>query len=188
MLLRSISFLILISSFSSTYLNSQEAQEKVNALLFTPPKGWGYSDPQSLPKSVKLMVIGESKGSFPPSINLSIEPFEGTLADYLKIVKAINASQNNEWKNLGPIHTQAGRANLSQVDSSSKWGPIRLMHVILVRDHTAYIMTSAASRDEFSRFYKQFFQSMRSLRFDSVAPTDITDYTQLQQQSSGISG
>ncbi len=142
--------------------------------MFTPPEGWGSLDPKKLPGSVKVMVVGKgSDTNYPPSINLGMEEYNGTLKDYLKIVKAINESQNAEWKNLGTIHTEAGRASLSQVDVSTSWGTIRLMHVILVKKGQAYIMTSAALRDEFPRFYSEFFNSMRSLRFGKVAQISL---------------
>ncbi len=171
----------------AAFVNADPVPEKVKALMFTPPEGWGYADPGKLPPSVKVMVLGKSGGRFPPSINLGTEPYTGTLKEYLRIVKAINDSQNSEWKSLGSIHTKAGRASLSQVDMSTSWGPVRLMHVILVREGTAYIMTSAAARDEFPRFYKQFFNSMRSLRFDEVSPDEITDFTALRSKEGGVS-
>jgi len=118
------------------------------------------------------MVVGKSNTEYPPSMNLGMEPFSGSLDEYLKIVKAINDSQNAEWKSLGTIHTKAGPGNLSQVDMTTSWGSVRLMHVILVKDGQAYILTAAARRDEFPRFYRQFFKSMRSLHFRDVSETD----------------
>lgn len=152
------------------------AREDVEAILFTPPPGWGSVDPGKLPGSVKVMVVRQdSDTSYPPSINLGMEDYKGSLKDYLKIVKAINESQHAEWKNLGTIHTEAGKASLSQVDMSTSWGTVRLMHVILVKKGQAYIMTAAALRDEFPRFYSEFFNAMRSLRFGRVAPDQLLE-------------
>ncbi len=154
---------------------STEISEEVEALLFTPPQGWGSADPKDLPGSVKVMVVGSGSDTFPPSINLGMESYKGTTKDYLKIVKAINESQNAEWKNLGALHTEAGKANLSQVDMQTNWGTVRLMHVILVKQGYAYIMTAAALRDEFPRFYSDFFKAMRSLRFGKVSSDQLTE-------------
>ncbi|MEC7838401.1 MAG: hypothetical protein VX777_00005 [Chlamydiota bacterium] len=136
------------------------------SVMFNPPEGWHLADPKALPPSVKLMVVGQSASSFPPSINLGTEKFDGNLKKYLNMIKSINESQGSDWKDLGTIRTQAGTASLSQVDAKTEWGEIRMMHVILVRETTAYILTAAALKEEFSKFYKDFFKSMRSLRFN----------------------
>ncbi len=141
------------------------AQEP-GAVMFTPPEGWLLADPKALPENVRVMVVGKGAKEYPPSMNLTIETFAGTLKQYLKIVKAINENKGDEWKDLGTIQTEAGEASLSQVDIKSNWGTERLMHVILLKNGTAYILTAAALKDEFPKFYKDFFNSMRSLRIN----------------------
>ena len=139
------------------------------AVMFTPPKGWRYADNDQLPKSVKVMVVGKGQHEYPPTINLGTERYTGTLKQYLKIVKEINDSQGAEWKNLGSIRTQAGNGSLSQVDAKTEWGNVRMMHVILIKNGIVYIMTAAAFKDEFPKFYKDFFNAMRSLRINKDA-------------------
>lgn len=160
------------ASFEKNYI---EAAQEPGAVIFNPPENWHLADPQALPPSVKIMVVGQSGSDFPPSINLGTEKFGGSLKDYLKTIKAINDSQGSEWKDLGTIRTQAGTASLSQVDAKTEWGEVRMMHVILLRDGMAYILTAAALKDEFSKFYKDFFKSMRSLRFNKDVYEAITD-------------
>lgn len=133
------------------------------AVYFTPPEGWRQADAKSLSPNVKIMVVGKGKGEFPPSINLAIEPYKGTLKDYLKIVKTINASKGGDWKDLGKIRTDAGEGSLSQLDTKMQWGDVRMLHTIVSKNNTIYIMTAAALRDEFPAYYKQFFDAMRSL-------------------------
>ncbi|MCE5318232.1 MAG: hypothetical protein LLG04_12840 [Parachlamydia sp.] len=154
--------------------NDDQAQEP-GAVLFTPPEGWHFADPKKLPRSVKVMVVGKSSSEYPPSLNLATEKFDGTLKQYLKIVKEINDRSGAEWKDLGTIRTQAGDASLSQVDAKTKWGTERLMHVIVIRDGIVYIMTAGALKDEFPRYYKEFFTSMRSLRFNKNAYDMVSD-------------
>lgn len=133
-------------------------------VLFTPPAGWRMADPKLLPERVRIMVVGQGPSAFPPSMNLSLEPYSGSLKEYLKIIKNMNDAQGFEWKDLGTIRTEAGTASLSQVDTKTEWGSVRLMHVILLKNGTIYILTASALKDEFSQFYKDFFASMRSLR------------------------
>jgi hypothetical protein len=136
------------------------------SVTFMPPNGWLLADSKALPSSVKIMVVGKGKTSFPPSINLATEPYTGTLKQYLKTVKAINDSKGSEWKDLGTIKTEAGNASLSQVDSKTEWGEVRMMHVILLKHGTVYILTAASSKDEFPQFYKEFFNSLKSLKIN----------------------
>lgn len=139
-------------------------------VAFAPPKDWNMADPKDLPENVKAMVVGKGSKEFPPSINLAVESYKGTQKEYLKTVKDINEAAKREWKDLGTIRTKAGDASLSQVDEKSEWGTVRMMHVILVRDGHAYILTAASLKDEFSRFYKDFFAAMRSLSIQKPAP------------------
>lgn len=153
--MRSILLVALLSSASFCC-----AEESVT---FTPPTGWEMAESKALSPNVKAMVVGKGNKEFPPSINLAVEPYKGSQKEYLKLVKRINDAARREWKDLGLIRTSAGDASLSQVDEKGEWGDIRMMHVILVKDEMAYILTAAAAREEFSHFYKDFFAAMRSL-------------------------
>lgn len=163
---------------------TKEAEEGI--VFFTPPTGWMLADQASLPGRVKTMVIGKGPSNFPPSINLSSEPYKGTLKQYLKIVKNMNTAQGYEWKDLGSIQTQAGAASLSQVDTKSQWGTIRLMHVIVVKNGNVYILTASAMKDEFSIFYNEFFKAMRSLRIVNDLYGLITDTQQRDQLKTAV--
>lgn len=150
------------ASPSQTLEKPSKSQE--GFILFTPPAGWRLADANSLPAHVRVMVVGAGASSFPPSMNLSSEPFTGSLKQYLKTVKNLNTAQGYEWKDLGTIKIKAGNASLSQVDTKSQWGDVRLMHVIMIHDGYVYILTASALKDEFSILYKDFFAAMRSLR------------------------
>lgn len=145
--------------------DNQAKASNQETVLFTPPEGWRLANTQSLPSCVIAMVVGKGSFEFPPSINLGTETYSGTLRQYLKRIKEINTSQGFEWKDLGMIRTDAGDASLSQVDTKTQWGDVRMMHVILLKDGMVYILTAAALKDEFAKFYKDFFNSLRSLRF-----------------------
>jgi hypothetical protein len=152
------------SSSSPVSFPKPKIEEEEGLVFFTPPAGWMLAESNALPKHVKTMVIGKGPTSFPPSLNLSCEPYKGTLKQYLKIVKNMNAAKGYEWKDLGNIQTQAGTGNLSQVDTKTSWGNVRLMHVILIKNGNVYILTASALKDEFSIFYKEFFAAMQSLK------------------------
>lgn len=141
----------------------QSETQTVESARFTPPEGWRFADAKSLPKGVQVMVVGQGQREFPPSINLGTDSYQGSLKDYLKVVKAINDAHGDQWKDLGTIRTEAGEASLSQLDTKMTWGDVRMMQVILIKNDTVYILTSAALKEEFPKFYKDFFRAMRSL-------------------------
>ena len=176
-------FLSAVSSSLPPSLPTQQLAEKQTQQLayFSPPPGWKLADPKTLPKSVKIMVIGESISHFPPSMNLSLEPYKGSLKQYLKLIKNMDEARGNEWKDLGPIRTEAGMGNLSQVDEPSQWGIKRLMRVILLKNNTVYILTASALKDDFPHFYDQFFTALRSLKIATDALEMISNPQQRSQ-------
>lgn len=151
------------TDLSQLYAENLDVPE---SFIFVPPKDWLATDPARLPPSVKAMVIGKSEHGYPPSINIGLEPFEGSLKSYLKNVKLINESQNAIWKDLGQITTECGQASLSSVDMPTEWGDVRLLHAITIRYGTAYIMTCASLKEEFSKNYKDFLAAMRSMKIN----------------------
>lgn len=135
---------------------------------FIPPQGWREADTKMLPPSVKYMVVGQGEHELPPSINLGYEVYSGSVNDYLKIVKELNTSQGDSWKDLGTIQTKNGPGSLSQADVKTNWGVIRQMYLIYKDQGVIYILTAAALRDEFPKFYKSFFQTLESFTVTDV--------------------
>ena len=166
--------------------NKPSESDQEGIILFTPPPGWRLADASSLPSHVRAMVVGNGPSAFPPSMNLSWEPYKGTLRQYLKSVKIMNDSQGYDWKDLGSIKTEAGNGSLSQVDTKTQWGDVRLMHVILINNGNVYILTASALKDEFSLFYKEFFASMRSLRIAQDLYDMVVDPQQRSQLKAAV--
>ena len=162
-------------------------QNYPGAAVFTPPAGWRLADSANLGKSIKVMVVGKGKRELPPSINLTTERYAGTLKQYLKLIKDINAAQGNEWKDLGTIQTKSGNASLSQSNSKTNWGDMRMMHLVLFKNKTIYIMTAAALTEEFATFYQDFFNSMSSLTINPDAYEMIKDPQTRKQLTQSVS-
>ena len=114
------------------------------------------------------MIVGKGNSFFPPSINMAREFYSGTLKQYLKKVKEINKTKGCEWKDLGVIKTLMGMGSISQVDIHSKWGIQRLMHLIILKEGIIYIVTASALKDEFTSFYKDFFDAFKSLNQEKI--------------------
>ena len=170
-MLKALIIIVMTLNFATAVM-AVDGTNKTAAVMFTPPSGWRTADRNGLPKHVNVMVVGKGSHEFPPSISLGTEIYPGTLKQYLKRVKEINTGKGNEWKDLGTIRTEAGNASLSQVDTRTQWGDVRMMHVMLYRDGTVYILTASSLKDEFSKYYKEFFNALRSLHFDTIdSPT-----------------
>lgn len=154
----------LVSTNSTTTL-AGEAAKKEKAITFVPPQGWLMAEPKELPPGVKIMFVGKGKGVFPPSINLGTESYRGSLEQYIKTIEAINRSQGARWNALGSLSTPAGKGCLYQEESHTKWGEVRMIHLILYADGTIFILTAAAAKEEFATHYKSFLAAMSSLAF-----------------------
>ncbi|NGX57815.1 MAG: hypothetical protein K940chlam3_00711 [Chlamydiae bacterium] len=182
-----IAFSLFIPSFSfadetvkpSEY--SSDILQEPGALTIKPPPGWKAANSADLPPRVKMMIVGTGKRHYPPSINIGTEPYRGTIKDYLLMVKRVNESLGAEWRNLGSIKTQSGKASLSQVDMNTEWGPVRLMHVILIKNRTVYIVTAGALKEEFSFYYKDFFDSFKSIQLNPDVFELVSDRRQQQK-------
>lgn len=158
-----VSFSCTIQAAAPTPKPIEQNEHSEMIAQFIPPEGWKMAETKTLPKNILLMVVGQGGREFPPSINLGVDQYKGTLKEYLKVVKSINDAHGDEWKDLGTIRTEAGEASLSQLDTKMNWGNVRMMQVILIKNETVYILTAAALKEEFPKFYKDFFKSMRSL-------------------------
>lgn len=181
-----LKFLALTGETISNPPKQQESidqdNQDIGIVSFNPPVGWGQAETSSQLSTVKVMVIGKGEHAYPPSMNLATQPYRGTLKDYLKLVKERNDAKGDEWKDLGMIKTNAGNASLSQVDSKTEWGETRQMHVILLKNGNIYILTASALKEEFPKFYKQFFTAMRSLKVS----TDYNEMLQTTEQKKEI--
>jgi hypothetical protein len=135
---------------------------------FIPPEGWEIADPKTFKPSVKISFLKRSSKGFCPSINLAVEETQVSLNDYLKAVRAIHEQdRNTHWRALGKVRTAAGLAQLTEIDSSTELGPIRILQLILIKEGQAYILTAAAHKEEFADYYKDFQSAFRSLTLTS---------------------
>ncbi len=162
-----ILFLILIGIGAISFSFAKTAGETVEC-FFTPPSDWELADPKTFTPSVKIAFLKKSSKGFCPSINLAVEETQVTLSEYLKAVKTIHEQdRNTQWRALGKVHTAAGLAQLTEIDSTIDAGPIRILQLILLKEGHAYVVTAAALKEEFSNFYKEFQTAFRSLTLSS---------------------
>ncbi|MES2345646.1 MAG: hypothetical protein V4494_06905 [Chlamydiota bacterium] len=131
---------------------------------FSPPKGWEIATPDKDAAHVKLGFIGPNKSGFAPSLNLAVENV-GDLStnEYIKAVKEIHERiPQNRFRQLGKIRTLSGESSLTEIDSKTEWGDVRLMQMIFLKDKIAYIVTAAALKEEFGALTKDFQKAFQS--------------------------
>jgi hypothetical protein len=178
-----------LPAFAKTSVSTVEAAEMVpsSQCYFIPPEKWEVSDPRSLSPKVKIAFLKKNSSGFCPSINLAVEETDASSSEYLKAVKAIHEQDRaNQWRALGKVRTGAGNAQLTEIDSTSEWGPVRILQLILVKEGRAYVMTAAALKEDISKYYKDFQTSFRSFTltsdlFSNIPQTDRRQTLKQQQ-------
>jgi len=148
------------------FVCSLTAEEIPEGCQFVPPTGWQAADTSQFPENMRAMVVRKGKGPYPPSLNIWIEPYNGTQKSYLKSIKDACLEDKDEFRDLGEIKTQAGNASLCQVDRKTRWGDERQMHALIVRYNQAYLLTAAALKSEFADYTSQFFDAIRSMKIN----------------------
>ncbi len=120
-------------------------------------------DAKALSPRVLAGFVKKSKAGFCPSMNLSIEQVDLPLQKYVQQVKKLHEKdRTTRWRDLGTIKTRAGLGRLTEIDSKSKWGDVRMLQMILVKEGKAYILTTAAPKDDFATFYPEIKKSLSS--------------------------
>lgn len=152
---------------------------------FIPPQKWEIADPKTLSPLVKMKFVGPSKEKLKPSINLAIEKIEKvdvTIDKYIAEAKKVHESDpHRTWRDLGKFSTPAGEGRLTEISSKSEAGNIRLLQLILFKNHTAYVVTAAALKGEFSSFYQDFHSVFRTFTLTSDLVESVPDAVQRQK-------
>lgn len=152
-------------------MHFQTSKNEKQFCFFTPPEKW---IPNVSEKSETVQIEFYTKGEkeLHPSINLAVENINISAKEYLQAVKTIHTShKGTEWRDLGKMETLAGSAFLTELDIPSQYGPTRQLQLILIKNSKAYIVTACALKDEFSKFYKEFQNSFKSL---TITPDPIS--------------
>jgi hypothetical protein len=136
--------------------------------LFDPPSNWECAFPDQSSSCIRIGFLGKSATTFRPSINLAIEEVDVDLKSYLKAVKEIHLSdRGTTWRDLGKFMTRLGEGRLTEIGTLSKIGSVKMLQMIVIKDHCAYILTGAAIKEEFLKFQEDFVKTFQSFRLES---------------------
>ena len=137
-----------------------------NAYITQPPKGWEcINDPAQLPQKVRIIFIGSGQGNnpFTPSVNLAVESTVLSLKEYIAQAKAYHEGRaGTRCTVMGTIQTNAGPAQLLQIDRSSQWGDIRFLQAMYIEGTEAYVITATCLKSDFSTLSSQIFKAIQS--------------------------
>ncbi len=144
------------------------ARLAADTCFFIPPTGWEIADPETLAPRVEICFLGKSSKGLAPSVNLATESVNVSLEAYVEAVRKIHkADPNSHWRDLGKFKTPMGEGRLTELESPTDLGRARLVQLIVIKNQTAYVLTAAALKEEFSKYYKTFDQVFRSLQLSS---------------------
>jgi len=71
--------------------------------------------------------------------------------------------KRQKWRHLGKFQTEAGPAELTEVEVKTQFGKARLMQLILFHEGTAYVLTAGALKKDFNRHAPAIEKAMSSL-------------------------
>lgn len=146
-----------------------------------PPSGWEIASTTSS-SNVRVAFVKKTKGSFRPSLNLTTEQVNISPEKYLKAVQKLHeADHQTQWRYLGQIHTPHGTGELTELDVSAEWGDVRMLQLILFRNHIAYIVTAASLKKDFPDHYKDFYSVFQNIQFTNNLVDALTHPEQREQ-------
>ncbi|MBI3900600.1 MAG: hypothetical protein HY324_00455 [Chlamydiia bacterium] len=141
--------------------------------IFHPPDEWEAALPKNHSPFLQIAFLGKGSTELRPSVNLSIEDIDTTEKEYLKAVKSIHRKEpDTTWRDLGKFSTHAGIARLTEITKKVPVGELKMLQLILIKDHKAYILTGAASKADFMKEHSRLLQTFRSFSLpeDLLAP------------------
>lgn len=131
---------------------------------FVPPSGWEIAHLKKPSPHLKVGFLGKGSTEFRPSINLATEEIDGSLKDYVKAVKELQAADPKiKWRDLGDFSMQGGMGRLVQMSTRSAAGEIEILQAFLLADRTIYMLTTAVLKKDFPHLQPEVLKSLRSL-------------------------
>jgi len=121
-----------------------------------------------LAPSVEICFLGKSSKGLAPTINLATEVVDVSLDAYIVEVRKIHsADPNSRWRDLGKFTARIGNGRLMELEAPTEFGAARMVQLVVIKDKVAYILTAAALKEEFSKYYKTFDAALCSLQSSS---------------------
>jgi|GEM_PF-2993743 len=134
--------------------------------LFSPPEGWEIADSKMPSKRAVVGFVDKTNSGFCPSLNLTQETVSIPIKEYLAIVQKNCQAKKLKWRQLGTLETLSGKAYLVEIESTTKFGPSRILQAILPFEDTVYILTAGALKKDFGKHAPVVERAMRSMQIE----------------------
>jgi hypothetical protein len=133
---------------------------------FNPPQEWKVIE--HVDSLVKITFVGKPKKNCNPLINLATEKVSISLKEYVSIVqKNCEADPNREWRDLGHFSTLAGQGRLIEIIRKTTGGDLSQLQLILVKNGSAYVITTSCAKEEFLGLSHLFYTTLKSFTVTS---------------------
>lgn len=146
--------------------------------LFKPPVNWNWSDQKGVESPAEAAFVGPVSKSISPSLSLKqTHQFQSRKEIIAEIMAIHNQGRTSSALHLGTIKTEAGEADLIQIEKKTQVGDLTLLQCILCHESTIYMMTATASKGAMAKLYTDVKGSFESLRIiqdiSEVLPPEI---------------
>lgn len=134
--------------------------------LFSPPEGWEIADSKMPSRRAVIGFVDKRKSGFCPSLNLTQEKMTIPISEYLAIVQKNCRAKKLKWRQLGTIDTLSGKAHLVEIETTTKFGPSRLLQAILPYEDQVFILTAGALKKDFGKQAPIIEKALRSMQVE----------------------
>lgn len=138
------------------------------APLIKAPEGWEILNPQTLPPDLTFLARSPPKNMFSSTINIAFEETPLSLEEYLQEVAKIYQDPGKIFYSLGVIETNEGTMKVVQIDEKLPWADLRILQGIIIKNHTAYVITATTEEAEFATLLPTLLTTMKSFTLPST--------------------
>lgn len=131
------------------------------------PETWQcINDKTQLPEKLDVIFIGQGRGGLTPTINIAQELTNKTTAEYLDEVLTYHKSSDTTLESsiFTQIQAQNATFHLLKTEKSTSWGKVYCLQAIAIVHHTAYIITSTSTQDDYPDISVYFLKTVSSFK------------------------
>lgn len=134
---------------------------------FCIPSTWQcINDKSQLPEKLDAIFIGQGRGGLTPTINIAQELTNKTSSEYLEEVLAYHKGSESTLESSIFTQIQAHNAtfHLLKTEKNTSWGKVYCLQAISILHHTAYIITSTSTQDDYPEVSVHFLKAVASFK------------------------
>lgn len=134
---------------------------------FLIPNTWQCIDDKTqLPEKLDVLFIGKGAGGLTPTINSAHEIIHKTEDAYIEEILDYHRTNENTLESSIFAHIQAHSSNFTiiKTEKNTSWGRVFCLQGVTVIDHTAYVLTSTSTIDDYPNVSLALLKAASSFR------------------------